>query len=66
MGDIYYTILVGNQVLAHDVKAEFVPTIIKGLLAEWFADYNLKLSVEAQERPYHLESFPPNIPKEEV
>ena len=33
-----------------DVRAEYVPILIKGLLAEWFADYGLKLSVEAQEQ----------------
>lgn len=51
MGEMYYTIKVDNNVIARDVKAEYVPIIIKGLLAEWFADYGLKLSVEAQERP---------------
>ena len=47
---MYYTIKVDNNVIARDVKAEYV-LIIKGLRAEWFADYGLKLSVEAQECP---------------
>lgn len=51
MGEMYYTIKVDNNVIARDAKAEYVPIIIKGLLAEWFADYGLKLSVEAQECP---------------
>lgn len=51
MDEIYYTIKVDNNVIARDVKAEYVPIIIKGLLAEWFADYSLQLSVEAQECP---------------
>ena len=49
MGEIYYTIKVNNNVIAGDVKAEYVPIIIKGFLAEWFADYSLQISVEAQE-----------------
>lgn len=49
MGEIYYTIKVDNNIVARDVKAEYVPTIIKGFLTEWFADYNLQL--EAQECP---------------
>ena len=48
---MYYTIKVDNNVIARDVKAEYVLIIIKGLRAEWFADYGLKLSVEAQECP---------------
>ena len=51
MGEMYYTIKVYDNVLARDVKAEYVPIIIKGLLAEWFADYSLRLSVEVQECP---------------
>ncbi len=51
MGEIYYTIKANNNVIARDVKAEYVPIIIKGFLAEWFADYSLRLSVEAQECP---------------
>jgi len=49
--EIYYTIKVNNNVVARDVKAEYVPIIIKGFLAEWFADRSLQLSVEAQECP---------------
>ena len=51
MGEIYYTIKANNNVIARDVKAEYVPIIIKGFLAECFADYSLRLSVEAQECP---------------
>ena len=51
MGEMYYTIKVDNNVIARDVKAEYVPIIVKGLLTEWFADYGLKLSIEAQECP---------------
>ena len=50
MGEIYYTIKEGNNIIASDVRAEYVPILIKGLLAEWFADYGLTLSVEAQEQ----------------
>ena len=50
MGEIYYTIKEGNNIIASDVRAEYVPILIKGLLAEWFADYRVKLSVEAQEQ----------------
>lgn len=51
MGEMYYTIREGNNIIARDVKAEYVPVIIKGLLTEWFADYGLELSIEAQECP---------------
>ena len=50
MGEMFYTIKEGNNSIASDVRAEYVPILIKGLLAEWFADYGLKLSVEAQEQ----------------
>lgn len=50
MGELYYTIKEGNNIIASDVRAEYVPILIKGLLAEWFADYGLKLSIEAQEQ----------------
>ncbi len=50
MGEVYYTIKEGNNIIASDVRAEYVPILIKGLLAEWFADYGLKLTVEAQEQ----------------
>ena len=50
MGEMFYTIKEGNNIIASDVRAEYVPILIKGLLAEWFADYGLKLSVEAQEQ----------------
>ena len=48
MGEMFYTIKEGNNIIASDVRAEYVPILIKGLLAEWFADYGLKLAVEAQ------------------
>ena len=60
MGKIYYTIRVDGQVVAHDVDSDFVADIVKGLLSVWCCDYNLCLTVEAQEKPYHLESAPPN------
>lgn len=50
MSEMFYTIKEGNNIIASDVRAEYVPILIKGLLAEWFADYGLKLSVEAQEQ----------------
>ena len=50
MDEMFYTIKEGNNIIASDVRAEYVPILIKGLLAEWFADYGLKLSVEAQEQ----------------
>lgn len=61
MGKMYYTILAGNQVIAHDVEAEIVPILVKGLLNEWFSDYGLCLTVQAQEKPYHVESCKPNV-----
>ena len=51
MGEIYYTIKVNNNVVARDVKAEYVPIIIAGFLAEGFGDYSLQLRVEKQECP---------------
>ena len=50
MDEMFYTIKEGNNIIAGDVRAEYVPILIKGLLAEWFADHGLKLSVEAQEQ----------------
>lgn len=61
MGEIVYTIKAGSDVIAHDVRAEYVPILVKGLLSEWFADYGLKLTVEAQERPYSVPAVNPNV-----
>lgn len=49
MGELYYTIKENGTVVAQNVRAEYVPMIVKGMLAEWFADYGLKISVEAQD-----------------
>lgn len=49
MGEMFYTIKESNDIIiASDVRAEYVPILIKGLLSEWFADCGLKLTVEAQ------------------
>ena len=61
MGEVFYTIAVGRDVIAHDVRAEYVPILVKGLLSEWFADYGLKLTIEAQERPYSVPAVNPNM-----
>ena len=49
MNELYYTIKANGMVVAQNVSSEYVPLIIKGMLAEWFADYGLKISVEAQD-----------------
>ena len=49
MGEIYYTIKVSGNIVAQNVRAEYVPMIVKGMLAEWFADYGLEISIEAQD-----------------
>lgn len=61
MGEVFYTISAGRDVIAHDVRAEYVPILVKGLLSEWFADYGLKLTIEAQERPYAVPAVNPNM-----
>ena len=49
MGEaILYTISCNDDIIAANVKAEYVPVIIKGLLAEWYADSGLELKVTAQ------------------
>lgn len=50
MGEIYYTIKVSGNIVAQNIRAEYVPMIVKGMLAEWFADYGLEISIEAQDR----------------
>lgn len=49
MNEIYYTIKVAGDIVAQNIRAEYVPMIVKGMLAEWFADYGLKISIEAQD-----------------
>lgn len=49
MEEIYYTIKANDLVVAQNVRSEYVPMVIKGMLAEWFADYGLKISIEAQD-----------------
>ena len=49
MNELYYTIKANDIVVAQNVRAEYIPLIIKGMLAEWFADYGLKIAVEAQD-----------------
>lgn len=49
MNELYYTIKANGIVVAQNVRAEYVPLIIKGMLAEWFDDCDLKISVETQE-----------------
>lgn len=49
MNELYYTIKAGGIIIAQNVRAEYVPLIVKGMLAEWFADYGLKIAVEAQD-----------------
>ena len=58
MGEIYYTIKANDNVIVRDVKAEYVPIIIKCFLAEWFADYSLRLSVEAQRLSVEAQECP--------
>jgi hypothetical protein len=49
MGEsILYTISCNDDIIAANVKAEYVPIIIKGLLAEWYLDSGLELKVTAQ------------------
>jgi len=49
MDELYYTIKANGLIVAQNVRAEYVPMVVKGMLAEWFADYGLKISVEAQD-----------------
>lgn len=49
MGEIYYTIKVGGDIVAQKIRVEYVPVFVKGMLAEWFADYGLKISIEAED-----------------
>lgn len=49
MNELYYTIKANGIVVAQNVRAEYVALIVKGMLAEWFSDYGLKISVEAQD-----------------
>lgn len=49
MGEIYYTIKVAGSVVAQNIRAVYVPMIVKGMLAEWSANYGLEISIEAQD-----------------
>ncbi len=48
MGEILYTIVVDINVIAENVRADYVPIIVRGLLAEWFADGGLEIKIKAQ------------------
>lgn len=49
MNELYYTIKANGIIVAQNVSSEYVPMIVRGMLAEWYADYALKISVEAQD-----------------
>ena len=46
--EILYTISQDTNVIAKDVKAEYVPILVRGLLAEWWADAGLEIKITAQ------------------
>lgn len=49
MNELYYTIKANGIVVAQNVRSEYAPLIVRGMLAEWSADCGLKISVEAQD-----------------
>lgn len=48
MDEILYTIQVDINIVAENVRAEYVPVIIKGILLEYYADNRLEVRVIAQ------------------
>ena len=49
MNELYYTIKANGSIIAQYIRAKYVPMMVKGMLAEWFADDSLKITIEAQE-----------------
>lgn len=49
MNELYYTIKANGIIVAQNVSSEYVPMIVRGMLAEWFADYGLNIIVQAQD-----------------
>lgn len=49
MNEVYYTIKADDIIVAQNVRAEYVPMIVRGMLEEWFSDYGLRIAVEAQD-----------------
>lgn len=49
MNEVYYTIKADDIIVAQNVRAEYVPLIVRGMLEEWFSDYGLRIAVEAQD-----------------
>lgn len=55
MNEIFYTIQVDINVIADNVRAEYVPMIIKGIMSEYFADDCLEIRVIAQHNKVECE-----------
>lgn len=49
MNEVLYTVQVDTNVIADNIRAEYVPMIIKGILSECFADDRLEIRVIAQQ-----------------
>lgn len=47
MEELYYTILVNGTVVDQNVRAEYVPRIIRSILTGCFANHGLNISIEA-------------------
>ncbi len=48
MNETLYTIQVDINIIAENVRAEYVPLIVRGILSEYYADTRLEVRVIAQ------------------
>lgn len=55
MNEILYTIQVDVNLTVYNVRAEYVPMVIKGIMSEHFADDDLEIRVIAQHNKVECE-----------